>query len=59
EDKADTIGGLIFTHLGELPDRRQKIRINGIEFTITTLKGNRIEKVLARRIEGPEDQQKI
>jgi putative hemolysin len=57
EDKADTIGGLIFTHLGELPDRRQKVRINGVEFTIATLEGNRIEKVIAKRIVTPEGQQ--
>ncbi len=59
EDQADTIGGLIFTHLGELPDRRQKVRISGVEFTIATLHGNRIEKVLARQIAAPENKHNV
>lgn len=50
EDLADTIGGLIISHVGELPNQRQKIPIDGIEFTISSLDGNRIRKVLARRI---------
>ena len=53
EDQADTIGGLIFITLGELPNRRQKIVIDSIEFTIIALDGNRIQKVLAKKIETP------
>jgi len=53
EDQADTIGGLIFTTLGELPNRRQKIIINSVEFTIISLDGNRINKVLAKKINSP------
>lgn len=55
EDLADTIGGLIFTHLGELPKRKQKIRIDSVDFTITRLSGNRIEKVTAVKIVPKED----
>jgi putative hemolysin len=54
KDEADTIGGLIFTCLGELPQVRQKIRIRSIEFQILSLNGNRIETVLARRLSPGE-----
>jgi putative hemolysin len=54
EDLADTIGGLIFTHLGELPKRKQKVQIDGVEFTITHLDGNSIEKVTAIRLPQAE-----
>ncbi len=54
EDMADTIGGLIFTHLGELPKRKQKVQINGVEFTITHLDGNSIEKVTAVKLPQPK-----
>jgi putative hemolysin len=50
EEQGDTIGGLIFTMLGELPDVQNKIIITNIEFTILSLDGNRIASVLARRI---------
>jgi putative hemolysin len=56
EDLADTIGGLIISHLGELPNLRQKVTIDGIEFTIASLEGNRIKKVLARKIEAAQNQ---
>ncbi len=54
EDVADTIGGLIFTHLGELPVLRQKILIDSLEFNIISIQGNRIEKVMVRRTSGPQ-----
>lgn len=50
EDQGDSIGGLIFNELGELPNLRQKIVIDSIEFTILALDGNRIRKVLANKI---------
>ena len=50
EDQADTIGGLIFTVIGELPLMRQRIKIDSIEFQVLALDGNRIDKVLARKL---------
>lgn len=50
EDQADTIGGLIFTVIGELPLMRQRIKIESIEFQVLALDGNRIDKVLARKL---------
>jgi len=50
EERGDTVGGLIFTSLGELPEVNQKITVADIEFTILSLDGNRIARVLARRI---------
>lgn len=54
EDQADTIGGLILTHLGELPRRRQKVQIGSIQFTITELDGNSIEKITAIKLPQSE-----
>ena len=53
EDQADTIGGLIFTTLGELPGQRQKIVIDSVEFTILLVEGTRIQKVLAKKTTPP------
>jgi len=50
EDQGDTIGGLIFNELGELPNRRQKIVIDSVEFTIISLDRNRVLKVLAKKM---------
>jgi CBS domain containing-hemolysin-like protein len=55
EDQADTIGGLIFTVLGELPLMRQRIKIESIEFQVLALDGNRIDKVLARKLFSSDD----
>ncbi|MBD3383275.1 MAG: DUF21 domain-containing protein [candidate division Zixibacteria bacterium] len=55
EDQADTIGGLIFTVLGELPLMRQRIKIDSIEFQVLALDGNRIDKVLARKLFSSDD----
>jgi magnesium and cobalt exporter, CNNM family len=49
-DLADTIGGAIFTHVGELPQKSQLIKIEDVEFKIISLDGNSIAKVTAKRI---------
>lgn len=45
EDLADTIGGFIYTHLGEIPDTNQEIDYDGVIFRVIEKTGHRIEKI--------------
>ncbi len=42
---ADTIGGLIFHTLGELPDEGDVVSIDGLQFKVMTMKDNRIKDI--------------
>ncbi len=45
EDLADTIGGFIYTHLGEIPNTNQEIDYDGVIFKVIEKTGHRIEKI--------------
>jgi putative hemolysin len=44
-DDVDTIGGLVFHHLGRIPAKGDTVRINDLELTIEEMKGKRVGKV--------------
>jgi len=45
EDLADTIGGFIYTHLGDIPKKNQEIDYEGVVFKVIEKTGHRIEKI--------------
>jgi len=45
EDIAETIGGLVLDRIGELPLAGEKVMIEGLEFTVEAVEGNRIRKL--------------
>lgn len=47
---SDTLGGLIYTHLGRLPRQGDHIRIGNVELTVTALTGRRIRQVRAVKL---------
>ena len=49
DQRADTVGGYVFTYLGRLPAAGEKVRIDSLEFEITKICGTRIDWMLVRR----------
>ena len=46
----ETLGGLIYDHLGRIPDLDQNFTLDQCEFTILTIEGQRIGQVQIRRL---------
>jgi CBS domain containing-hemolysin-like protein len=46
-DDADTLGGMIYSVLGHVPDQGESIDVGGWRFTVLGLEGRRIEQVRA------------
>ncbi len=46
EYDVDTLGGLVYAVLGDIPKEGQEFEINGIKFKVMELDGQRLEKVL-------------
>jgi magnesium and cobalt transporter len=53
EDDFDTLGGLIMNITGQIPDEKEKIKFENLEFEIEKLDGNRIVSVLVHRLSPP------
>ncbi|NKB71006.1 MAG: CBS domain-containing protein [Candidatus Latescibacteria bacterium] len=51
----ETLGGLIYDHLGRIPDLHQSFTLDQCEFTILTIEGQRIGQVQIRRLPPEED----
>ncbi len=49
EDEYDTVGGLIFHRLGDVPKPGDRVRIDGLTLTVESTDGRRVSKVLAVR----------
>ena len=49
DDGIDTIGGLIFTRLGQLPKKGQMLRIGGLHVTVRRVSRKRVDEVLLVR----------
>lgn len=52
-DGIDTIGGLVFTHFGQMPKANQRIEIAHLDVVVRRISGRRIEEVLVTWI-GPD-----
>ncbi len=50
----DTLGGLIFSELGEVPIIGDKITLQNVELEVLTVKGRRINKVRVIKLPDPE-----
>lgn len=49
-DEADTVGGLIYSRLGRVPDVGEQVLIDGLQLTVEQVSGRRIRKVRASRL---------
>lgn len=49
-EESDTLGGLIYTHLGRLPRVGDRIRIGNVELMVMALDGRRIKQVRALKL---------
>ena len=56
DEDADTLGGLIYSVLGHVPEVGEAVEVNGWQFTVVSLDGRRIEEVRAEAVE-PRDPQ--
>jgi putative hemolysin len=48
----DSVGGLIFTHLGRLPEVGETLRVSGLEMEVLQLDGRRVARVRIRKAAG-------
>jgi putative hemolysin len=52
--EADTLGGLIYSRIGRVPNGGESIQIDDMQLTVEQVSGRRIRKVRAHRIK-PHD----
>ena len=53
-DEWDTVGGLVFGLTGRVPTRGEAVRLDSIEFVTERVAGRRIQKVVIKKVAGPE-----
>ena len=53
EEEADTVGGLIYSRLGHVPEQGETLDIEGWRFTVLSLDGRRIVQVRVEQIAPP------
>ena len=46
----DTVGGLAYYVLGEVPEEGEEFRVNGLKFRIIEVEGQRVERILVEKI---------
>ncbi len=49
EDEYDTVGGLVFHRIGGVPQPGDRVELEGLELTVESTDGRRVDKVLAVR----------
>ncbi len=57
-EEVDTLGGIIFAHLGRMADEGDELQLDGITVSVLAVEGRRIKKVLVRKepdVERAED----
>ncbi len=52
EDVVETVGGLVLDRFGELPVVGAKLQIDGLEFVVETVEGNRIMALSVKEVEA-------
>ncbi len=50
EEDGDTVGGLIYSHLGHVPEQGEVLDLDGWRFTVLSVDGRRINQVRVERI---------
>lgn len=53
DEETSTIGGLVQTHLGRIPQAGESVAVDGLEVTVLEVDGNRVRKLRVRRIPAP------
>jgi magnesium and cobalt transporter len=53
EEDGDTVGGLIYSHLGHVPEQGEVLELEGWRFTVLSVDGRRINQVRVERILPP------
>jgi len=51
----DTFSGYILDRIGRIPEEKEELAIDALSLTIKEMEGNRINKIMVRRIEPPVD----
>jgi CBS domain containing-hemolysin-like protein len=54
EEDADTVGGLIYSHLGHVPEQGETLELEGWCFTVLSVDGRRINQVRVEQIVPPQ-----
>jgi len=54
ENGVETLGGLVFERLGEVPEIGDVVQVNGVVLEVVDIEGRRIKKVRVTRIPVPE-----
>ena len=57
EEGIDTIGGLIFNRLGQLPKKGQELQIGGLHVKVRRVSRKRVDEVMIVRHEREEDEE--
>jgi len=57
DEDADTVGGLMYSLMGHVPEQGEAIEYNGWRFTVLSLDGQRIDHVRAEPMNMPNDNQ--
>ena len=55
EERYETVGGLIFGHLGYVPEPGQELNAHGLSFRVESVEGRRIKTVLIRSAPAESD----
>ncbi|MCS6827981.1 MAG: hemolysin family protein [Caldilinea sp.] len=50
EEEADTVGGLIYSHLGHVPEQGETLELDGWRFIVLSVEGRRIDQVRIERV---------
>ncbi len=51
----DTVGGVVYHELGNMPKRGDEVSVDGVRLTVQSISGRRIRRVRARRYEETPD----
>lgn len=49
-EEVDTLGGIIFSHLGRMADEGDELTLDGVTVSVLEVDGRRIKKVLVRKV---------
>ena len=55
EEEYDTVGGLVYHHIGGVPKVGDRVRLDGLTLTVESTAGRRVGKVLAVRDPRPDE----
>lgn len=58
ESDSVTVGGFILEHAGTIPHKRESIESDGFKFTVMEVENQRIMRVVVKKLETPEDEEK-